>query len=273
MKTSAQTDNRFQRDAAKYAAYLDTPEGRLRLDLAFANLQEFLPARTNNPLRALDLGGGTGAIAVRLARLGFHVTLLDSSPAMLDIAQRAAFDAGVTDKIALQQGDASQLANLFPNGSFDLILCHNFLEYVDDPGAVLCSAARVMRNSSAILSVLVRNQAGEVLKAAIQAGDLAAAKDGLTAEWGQESLYGGKVRLFTSDHLRNMLKAASFRVIGERGVRAVVDYLPPQVSRDDDYERILELERKLSSRTEFVAAARYIHFLARGSGSVMEHRG
>ena len=34
---------RFQSGADKYAAYLDTPEGRLRLDLAFANLQEFMP--------------------------------------------------------------------------------------------------------------------------------------------------------------------------------------------------------------------------------------
>ena len=34
---------RFRTGAAKYAAYLETPEGRLRLDLAFANLQDFLP--------------------------------------------------------------------------------------------------------------------------------------------------------------------------------------------------------------------------------------
>jgi hypothetical protein len=34
---------RFQTGAPKYAAYLETPEGRLRLDLAFANLQDFLP--------------------------------------------------------------------------------------------------------------------------------------------------------------------------------------------------------------------------------------
>ena len=33
---------RFRTGAEKYAAYLDTPEGRLRLDLAFANLQDFL---------------------------------------------------------------------------------------------------------------------------------------------------------------------------------------------------------------------------------------
>ena len=77
---------RFLTGAAKYAAYLETPEGRLRLDLAFANLQEFLPPDTHS-LRALDLGCGTGAIGIRLARLGFHVTLLDPSLPMLDFAQ------------------------------------------------------------------------------------------------------------------------------------------------------------------------------------------
>jgi len=264
MKTTAQTDNRFQRDAGKYAAYLDTPEGRLRLDLVFATLKEFLPARqANSSLSALDLGCGTGAAAVRLAHLGFHVTLLDSSPAMLEIAERAALDAGVGNKRGLRHGDAAQSASLFPSGAFDLILCHNLLEYVDDPGLVLWDAARVMQGPSAILSVLVRNQAGEVFKAAIQAGNLAAAKDGLTAEWGQESLYGSKVRLFTLDKLRTMLKAAYFSIIAERGVRVIVDYLPPQVSRSDEYERILELECELGSRSEFAAAARYTHFLAR----------
>src|SRR5437868_3677379 len=68
---------RFRTGAANYAAYLETPEGRLRLDLAFANLQEFLPQDTRS-LHDLDLGGGTGANAVRLAKLGHHVTLLDS---------------------------------------------------------------------------------------------------------------------------------------------------------------------------------------------------
>jgi S-adenosylmethionine-dependent methyltransferase len=268
MKASAQTDNRFERDAGKYAAYLDTPEGRLRLDLALAALQEFLPARqANDSLSALDLGCGTGAAAVRLAQLGFHVTLLDSSPAMLDIAARAALDAGVSDKVALKHGDAAQSASLFRGGSFDVILCHNLLEYVDDPEAVLCGAACLMGSSSAILSVLVRNRAGEVFKAAIQGGDLAAAKNSLTAEWGQEALYGGRVRLFTSDNLRKMLQATSFAVIAERGVRIIVDYLPPQVSRNDEYKRILELERKLGSRAEFAAVARYTHFLA---GSVSQ---
>ena len=265
MKMNSKSDlERFQSGAEKYAAYLQTPEGRLRLDLAFANLQEFLPLpQVHDSLCALDLGCGTGATGVRLARLGFHVTLLDCSRAMLDIAMRTAQEAGVTDKIALKQGDAAQLANLLDGRSFHVVLCHNILEYVDDPSAVLRGAARALRDSEAILSLVVRNQAGELLKAAIQAGDLAAAEDGLTAEWGQESLYGGKVRLFRPDSLQVLLKAVSLAVTEQRGVRVIMDYLPLQVPRIAEYKRIFALERKLGSRPEFAAVARYTHWLAR----------
>jgi S-adenosylmethionine-dependent methyltransferase len=260
---------RFQSGAHKYASYLETPEGRLRLDLTFANLQEFLPG-SKRPLCALDLGSGTGATAVRLARLGFHVTLLDSSLAMLDIAKRAAQEAGVTEKFTLEHGHAARVPDLLHAKSFDVILCHNILEYVDDPGAVLCAAARMMRDSSALLSVLVRNREGEVLKAAIQAGDLESAERSLTADWGYESLYGGRVRLFTPDDLLAMLKAARLEVIAKRGVRVVADYLPQQVSREAEYERIFELERKLGQRPGFAAIARYTHYLARCAGPALE---
>jgi len=261
--TSKADSERFQSGANEYERYLETPEGRLRSDLAFANLQDFLPLPVQPSLSALDLGCGTGATAVRLARLGFRVTLLDSSPAMLEIANRKVKAAGVADKVVLQEADATRATNLFPSPSFDVILCHNLLEYVDDPLAVLCGAARLLRDSSAILSVLVRNRAGEVFKAAIQAGDLTAAENNLTAEWGRESLYGGRVRLFTSDGLQAMMQAASLAVIAERGVRILADYLPPRISRSADYEPIFALERKLTSRPEYAAVARYTQGFAR----------
>ena len=272
MKMTAKADTeRFQSGADQYAAYLETPEGRLRTDLAFANVEDFLPrSQAEKSLCALDVGCGTGATAVRLARLGMQVTLLDSSPAMLDIAKRAAREAGVADKVVLQHGDAAHLTNLFHTRSFDVILFHNILEFCDDPGAVLRSAARALRDSSAILSVLVRNRTGEVFKAAIQAGDLAAAENGLTAEWGQESLYGGRVRLFTPDSLRAMLTEASVAAIAERGVRVLADYLPSRISRTADYERIFELERKLGSRPDYAAVARYTQCLARCVSSMAE---
>jgi S-adenosylmethionine-dependent methyltransferase len=252
---------RLRREAENYAAYLETPEGRLRIDLAFANLAEALP-KSHQVRRALDVGGGTGALAVRLAQLGFEVTLLDSSWAMLDFAQRAAQQAKVSERITLKHGDAGQLSGLFPARSFDVILCHNVLEFVDDPATVLCGLAGVLRGPSAILSVVVRSRAGEVFKAALQAGDLSAAENALTAEFGQESLHGGKVRLFTAEDLLSMLPE-SLKIDNQRGVRVLADYLPPQVSRAAEYERIFALELELGRRRHFAAVARYWQCLAR----------
>ena len=259
--TATADSERFRNGAAKYAEYLETPEGRLRLGLAFTHLQDFLPPVTPS-LRVLDIGCGTGSTAVRLAQLGSHITLLDSSLPMLDLAKSAAKQAGVANRIALIHGDAAQLPDLFDERSFNVILCHNILEYVDDPGAVLHDAARALRDSSAVLSVLVRNRAGEVLKAAIKDGDLATAEHNLTAEWAHESLYGGSVRLFTRDALKAALIPASLAITGERGVRVLSDYLPP-TQASADYERIFELECKLGKRSEFARIARYTQYFAR----------
>ena len=136
-------DERFQDGVQDYAAYLETPEGRLRTDLAFANLREFLPTpQAKKQMYALDVGCGTGATAVRLARLGYYVSGLDSSQAMLDVARCAAEEAGLADRITLRHGDVRQLTDLFEAASFDVVLCHNILEYVEDPGAAVRSAAR-----------------------------------------------------------------------------------------------------------------------------------
>lgn len=264
MKATVKSANRFESDANRYAAYLDTFEGRLRAELTFANVQDFFPAPPRDrPLSALDLGCGTGSTAVRLAHLGIHITMLDSSPAMLAVAQRTVDEAGVGDKVTVKPGDATQLADIFKAGSFDIVLCHNVLEYVEDPVDVLRGAARVMRDSSSILSVLVRNQAGEALKAALQAGNLAQAEQNLTTEWGQESLYGGKVRLFTPEALEAMVMEASLALSARRGVRVVADYLSSRISRSEEYERIFSLERKLGERRDLFGMARYLHCVAR----------
>lgn len=265
-ETSANRESeRFQRDVGKYSSYLATPEGRLRIDLAFASLQDLVLQR-QGPICALDIGCGTGALAIRLAQRGVHVTLFDSSAPMLGLAEQAARDAELTGNISLKHGDAARLTDLLNGKLFDLIICHNVLEYVDDPGAIVRNASRALRDSSSVVSVLVRNQAGEVVKAAIRSGDLTAAERNLTAEWGSESLYGGSVRLFSPASLHAMLRESSLTVSAECGIRILSDYLPPQISRENEYERIFTLERKLGIRPEFVGVARYIQCLATRPG-------
>jgi hypothetical protein len=120
-----------------------------------------------------------------------------------------------------------------------------------------------LRDPSSILSILVRNQAGEVLKTALQVGDLAVAEQTLNAEWAQESLYGGRLRLFTPETVETMLKETSLALTARWGVRVITDYLPSRISRSAEYERIFALERNLGKRWEFFGAARYLHYLAR----------
>jgi hypothetical protein len=96
------------------------------------------------------------------------------------------------------------------------------------------------------------------------------AERGLDAEWGYESLYDRRLRLFSGGEIVAMSKEAGIEVIAERGVRVLSDYLPAKVSREADYEGIFELERKLGQHPEFVAVARYTHYLARRSARVSE---
>ena len=73
--------------------------------------------------RALDIAGGTGRNAIFLACRGLDVSLVDISPARLELAHRRAKDADVS--ITTVARDLEQAA--LPDGPFELIVCTWFL--------------------------------------------------------------------------------------------------------------------------------------------------
>ena len=253
---------RFQ-DSEKYAAYLKTPAGRLRSELAWENVRRFLP-RDASKHRALDVGGGTGFATVQLARLGHEVVLLDSSEQMLRIAHQQAEASGVTPRITFCHAEAGQLRDRFAAESFDVVVCHNLLEYSENPSTIVRDIAHVLRKDG-LLSVLVRNRAGEVLKEAIKSRDWKLATANLTTETAVDTLYGNHIRLFAPSDLHEMLARAGLEVVAEHGVRVFFDYVAQQSPTDATYSEIFELETKLGARPEFFAIARYIQAIARRS--------
>ena len=255
---------RFQ-DAGKYAAYLKTPAGRLRSELAWENVRRFLP-RDVSKHRAFDVGGGTGFASVQLARMGYEVVLLDSSEQMLRIAREQAGAGDGSTRISFCHAETGQLRERFAAEFFDVVVCHNLLEYSEDPSTTVRDIAHVLRKDG-VLSVLVRNRAGEVLKNAIKSRDWKLAVANLSAETVVDSLYGERVGVFSLEEIRDLLAAAALQIVAEHGVRVFSDYVDLEDLTDAAFSQIFELESALGVRPEFVAIARYIQVIARGSGA------
>jgi S-adenosylmethionine-dependent methyltransferase len=250
-------------DAQAYGDYLRTIPGRLRADLAWENLREFLPSQPG--AAALDVGGGTGEMALRLAACGFQVTVLDVSEAMLAETERAAMEANLRRRITLVRGDAGQLPQLFSPASFTAVVCHNVLEFVERPVEVLQAISSLLvRRDNAVASVIVRNRAGEVLSAALKDGDLVEAERKLTAPKVRTKLVDQLAAVFTPRELRDMVASAGLGTIAEFGIRVFSDYLPEQFGNGaSNYSALLALERKLGAQPDFAAIARYIQITAR----------
>ncbi len=147
-----------------------------RFSLVWDVLQEVVSARVaqtgRQALDIVDVGGGTGGLAVPFAALGHNVTVVDPSPDALAAAQRRAAEAGAG--LASVQGDAASLDGVVGQAAADLVICHNVLEYVDSPADAMSAIARVLR-PAATVSVLASNAVAAVLHRAL-AGRFAEAR-------------------------------------------------------------------------------------------------
>ena len=90
----------------------------------------------------LDMAGGTGDVAFRLARSGAHVTAADINPEMLAVGVQRAADRGVTD-IVWREENAEALT--FLDTSFDAYTIAFGIRNVTDIPAALAEAHRVLR--------------------------------------------------------------------------------------------------------------------------------
>jgi SAM-dependent methyltransferase len=97
--------------------------------------------------RVLDIGTGTGALALRLAKSGADVTGVDLAPALIDTARRLAADAGID--VTYEVGDAEQLP--YGDDSFDVITSSVGSMFAPDHRRVAAELARVCRPGGRIV--------------------------------------------------------------------------------------------------------------------------
>ena len=102
------------------------------------------------PLRVVEVGTGTGALAFELARHGMHVTAVDHSQAMLD-ALRAKLEEWDVSGVELHRSDAGALPTV--EGGFDAAFAHMVLRYLARPAAAIAEMARVVRPGGVVVVV------------------------------------------------------------------------------------------------------------------------
>jgi ubiquinone/menaquinone biosynthesis C-methylase UbiE len=93
--------------------------------------------------RVLDMATGTGRAALAQARRGAVVTAVDASSEMLAVARKRAVEVGV--HVEFVEGDAHRL--IYPDRSFDAVVCLRMLMHVPDWRTALSELCRVSRRA------------------------------------------------------------------------------------------------------------------------------
>jgi 2-polyprenyl-3-methyl-5-hydroxy-6-metoxy-1,4-benzoquinol methylase len=212
------------------------------------------PILDTEPLDVLDIGGGTGGFAVRVAQLGHRVTVVDPSPDALAALGRRARELGV--EVEARQGDLSSLG--VEEGAADLVLCHGVLEVVEDPAAALRTLAGVLRPGGRLSLLVAQRNAAVVARA--MAGHFAQAL-ALLDDTGPSGRAG---RRFTSAQSAALLAGAGFSVESVHGVRVFADLVPGSLL---DLEpgapaALAELEHAVAQRPDFLPLAAQLHVVA-----------
>lgn len=217
------------------------------------------------PLRVVDLGGGTGGLAVPLAQLGHHVTVIDPSLDALASLFRRAGDSGVAGRVVAVQGDAANLLEVHPDADADLVCCHGALEFVDDPAATLRSVAGVLADGGHV-SLVVATRIAAVLARAL-AGQFAQAQRALTSDDGRWGPADPLPRRFDAAGITALVEGAGLVVQDLHGVRIFSDLVPAAyVDFEADRTALLTLEQTASHHPDYaflghIGAA--LHVLAR----------
>ena len=97
-------------------------------------------------IAALDLGTGTGTLALGLAARGAAVTALDPAPAMLSQATARAKERGVAIRTIEGKAESTGLAD----GAFDLVIAGQCWHWFDRPRAA-AEAGRVLKSGGALM--------------------------------------------------------------------------------------------------------------------------
>lgn len=237
-------------------------KGYVRTYVMHRHLVEHLPPP---PAPVLDVGGGAGNQSFPLAEVGYDVTLLDSSPAMLDRARQRLerLPDAAARRVTLIESDGVDAEAAVDGRRFSAVLCHGVLGYLDRPEPMVDQLCRCVADGG-IVSVMTGNARASAVRPALERrwDDALASFDART----EIGVLGVQGRADTVEELSELMRRGGVEPRAWYGVWLFVDWLEfSGVELDPgDAEQVAataEVELEASRRDPYRQLSRVFHLL------------
>lgn len=232
-----------------YRQLIEKPWGKMFYDMIFHQLS--LPVEPS--LNILDYGAGFCVTASHYAQ-HHRVTAVEPNDEMLRLKLSNDCDMNCIHggiEALRQQRD----------GSFDLVICHNVLEYVPDKEQILWELARVLKKGG-VLSIVKHNLPGRILASAVFSDDPGTALALLDCGDDGDTMFGRR-NTYSNEYLITQCIQMNLSMEKRFGIRTFF-----ALSSNNDakfskewYDNMLELEMKTCHLEEYKNIAFFNHFL------------
>jgi demethylmenaquinone methyltransferase / 2-methoxy-6-polyprenyl-1,4-benzoquinol methylase len=145
-------DGVFHSVARRYDLMNDLMSGGLHRAWKDALVTAVNPPKSDASFGLLDLAGGTGDIALRVAKAGgagTRVTICDINEEMLSVGAERAIKQGLDDRVTFEQGNVEELH--YPDRSFDCATIAFGIRNVPRIDRALAEAYRVLKHGGRFL--------------------------------------------------------------------------------------------------------------------------
>ena len=200
--------------------------------------------------KILDFGSGIGVTANYLAANNEVIAI---EPDEESVATR-----WMDNEYEQLVGSVDRLRE-FADETFDMIICHNVLEYIDDKAEVLTELARVLK-ADGKMSIVKHNRSGRVMQMVVLLNEFEHAHSLLDGNDGMTSKFGA-IRYYNDADIEKW--CPELAITKTLGMRIFWDMQQNQeIHKDAEWQdKMVEIEMRVSDMEEYKDIAFFHHLL------------
>ena len=232
-----------------YIEHVNTPWGRLFYDLLYHQLDVPYTSKLN----ILDFGSGLGISSNHYAKW-HNVTAIEPNDDMINNR--------IKENSYTQIHGGLDMLSTLDDDSYDMVLCHNVLEYIEDKETVINELLRVLKPDG-VVSLIKHNHAGKVFGYAVFSNEPEKALSALNDKTTDKTNFIGKQYLYTNDDVAIWVDKNNCMIKDVFGLRTFFG-----LGQDNDikysdywYHEMFELECAVANTNEYKSVAYYNHII------------